>query len=133
MDNNRKIKIEVATNKSFGIVFATLFFIIGAYGYWKSWSYPIIYFLVSVILIFISFFLSNILSHPNKLWSKIGHLIGNFVSKIVLLVVFFMIIAPFSIFFKLIRKDLINQNIDHEKKTYWDTRDDEVKSMKKQY
>ena len=44
-----------------------------------------------------------------------------------------MIIAPFSIFFKLIRKDLINQNIDHEKKTYWDTRDDEVKSMKKQY
>jgi hypothetical protein len=45
-------------------------------------------------------------------------------SRIILTVVYFLIFSPIGLFFRLIRKDLLDQKIDPETESYWQKRDD---------
>tara|TARA_B100000989_G_scaffold220400_1_gene168233 strand:+ start:5697 stop:6098 length:402 start_codon:yes stop_codon:yes gene_type:complete len=133
MESKRSIQLELASNKSFGIVFSILFFLIYLFGLYKNWGFSNIFLVLFIILLFLSIFAPNVLYFPNKLWGIFGHFLGNFISKIVLSIVFFIFILPFSIFFRIIGKDLINKKIDKTKNSYWEKRVDDMKTMKKQF
>ena len=48
-------------------------------------------------------------------------------------IVFFFVITPIGLFMKLIGKDLLNNKLDNNKKSYWIIRDKVKSSMKQQF
>ena len=122
-------KIKISSNRSFGIVFFILFFIIAIFpllsdGNIRVWSAAL-----SIIFLILGLMNSSILYPLNKIWFKFGILLGKIVSPIVLGVIFFFVVTPIGILMKILGKDLLNLKNNNEK-SYWIKRS-EIKSKMK--
>jgi hypothetical protein len=128
-----KSKIKIGSNRNFGLVFFFVFLIVG---FWpllngevpKIWSL-----IIAVIFLILGLMNSKILTPLKILWFKFGLFLGGIVSPIVMGIVFFFIITPIGLFMKLIGKDLLNNKLDNNKKSYWIIRDKVKSSMKQQF
>ena len=128
-----KSKIKIGTNRNFGLVFFFVFLIVG---FWpllngevpRIWSL-----IIAVIFLILGLMNSKILTPLKILWFKFGLFLGGIVSPIVMGIVFFFVITPIGLFMKLIGKDLLNNKLDNNKKSYWIIRDKVKSSMKQQF
>jgi hypothetical protein len=125
-------KIKIGSNRSFGIVFFIVFFIISLFPLLKGNDIRIWSLLVSLIFLVLGLINSNILSPLNKLWFKFGLLLGNFISPIVMGLVFFLVVTPTGLFMRLIGKDLLNLNKKNVK-SYWIDKTGPKSKMKNQF
>ena len=125
-------KIKIGSNRSFGIVFFIVFFIISLFPLLKGNDLRIWSLLVSLIFLVLGLINSNILSPLNKLWFKFGLLLGNFISPIVMGLVFFLVVTPTGLFMRLIGKDLLNLNKKNVK-SYWIDKTGPKSKMKNQF
>tara|TARA_Y100001970_G_scaffold131403_1_gene162102 strand:- start:146 stop:535 length:390 start_codon:yes stop_codon:yes gene_type:complete len=125
-------KIKIGSNRSFGIVFFIVFFIISLFPLLKGNDIRIWSLLVSLIFLLLGLINSNILSPLNKLWFKFGLLLGNFISPIVMGLVFFLVVTPTGLFMRLIGKDLLNLNKKNVK-SYWIDKTGPKSKMKNQF
>ena len=66
-------------------------------------------------------------------WIALGDLIGSIISKIILLILFYCIFTPVSLFLKLLKKDPLHKTIDNTAETYWTVRETPPGSMKNQF
>ena len=80
--NNSKIKI--GSNKSFGIVFFAVFFIISIWPLLSGNEIRYWSLVISVIFLILGIINSKILTPLNKTWFKIGILLGNIISPIIM-------------------------------------------------
>ena len=123
---------KISSNRSFGILFSTLFAIIA---FWpiingnplRLWSIPI-----SVIFLVLGLLNSKLLNPLNVVWVKFGELLGRIIAPIVMALIYFIIITPIGLFMRLIRKDLLNLKFS-KANTYWIKREKKISSMKKQF
>ena len=125
-------KIKIGSNRSFGIVFFIVFFIISLFPLLKGNDIRIWSLLVSLIFLVLGLINSNILSPLNKLWFKFGLLLGNFISPIIMGLVFFLVVTPTGLFMRLIGKDLLNLN-EKNVKSYWIDKTGPKSKMKNQF
>ena len=125
-------KIKIGSNRSFGIVFFIVFFIISLFPLLKGNDIRIWSLLVSLMFLVLGLINSNILSPLNKLWFKFGLLLGNFISPIVMGLVFFLVVTPTGLFMRLIGKDLLNLNKKNVK-SYWIDKTGPKSKMKNQF
>jgi polyferredoxin len=114
MDKN----IKISSNKSFGIVFFIVFFIISIYPLFNNGDLKVSVLIISLTFLTLGLLNSPILSPLNKLWFKFGILLGSIVSPIVMGIVFFGVVTPTSIIMKIFRKNLLSLK-KNNKKTYW--------------
>ena len=129
MKNN---KIKIGSNKSFGIVFFTVFLIIAIWpllnGYEiRSWSL-----IISIVFLLLGILNSKILTPLNKIWFKIGILLGNVISPIIMSIIFFLVVTPTSFIMKILGKDLLNLK-KNTKNSYWIKKQNQNSRMKKQF
>ena len=54
-----------------------------------------------------------------KKWMAIGHFIGECVSRIVLGIIFYLVFGVSGILLRLLKKDLLDQKIQTDAKSYW--------------
>ena len=87
-------KIEISSNKSFGVVFFIFFFVVSIYPLFKSGDLRTWSLIISVIFLILGLLNSKILTPLNKLWFKFGILLGTIVSPIVMGIVFFYCCYP---------------------------------------
>ena len=125
-------KIKIGSNRSFGIVFFIVFFIISLFPLLKGNDVRIWSLLVSLIFLALGLINSNILSPLNKLWFKFGLLLGNFISPIVMGLVFFLVVTPTGLFMRFIGKDLLNLKKKNVK-SYWIDKTGPKSKMKNQF
>ena len=125
-------KIKIGSNRSFGIVFFIVFFIISLFPLLKGNDIRIWSLLVSLIFLVLGLINSNILSPLNKLWFKFGLLLGNFISPIVMGLVFFLVVTPTGLFMRFIGKDLLNLKKKNVK-SYWIDKTGPKSKMKNQF
>jgi|TARA_B100000959_G_scaffold283979_1_gene354296 hypothetical protein len=126
-------EIKIGSERNFGLVFSFVFFIIGIYPLFNKGEVNYLAFLVSIILCLIALIRPNILTLPNRLWFKFGLLLGMITTPIVMAFLFYSTFAPIGLFFKAFGKDLLNQQIDKNAKTYWIERKHPIGSMTKQF
>ena len=124
--------VKVNSNKSFGIVFSIVFFLIALYpltyyGEIRVWSG-----IVSLIFLVIALFNSKILAPLNKLWFKFGIFLGKIVSPLVMGVIFFLVVTPIAFLMRLLNKDLLNLKFNNEN-TYWIKKTEPKSKMKNQF
>lgn len=116
---DQNIKITIGSEKSFGVVFSIIFMIIALYPLFVNSSINLIFFILSIIFIILSFTFPNIFKYPNLIWFKFGKLLGLIISPIILSIVYLSVIMPIGLIFKIIKKDPLEKLFDSNQKTYW--------------
>jgi len=127
-----KNKIEISSNKSFGLVFSVVFLIISLFPLFKDGNIRIWAILIAITFFILGLLNSKILSPLNKIWFKFGILLGNFVSPVIMGIVFFVVVTPTSLMMKMFRKNLLGLK-KINKKSYWIERPNIKSKMKNQF
>ena len=125
-------KIKIGSNKSFGIVFFTVFLIIAIWPLLNGYEIRYWSLIISIVFLFLGILNSKILTPLNKIWFKIGILLGNVISPIVMSIIFFLVVTPTSFIMKILGKDLLNLK-KNTKNSYWIEKKDQNIKMKNQF
>ena len=128
--NHKSIKIS--SNRSFGIVFFVVFFLIGIWPILNDEGIRIWSLIISLIFLTLGIINSNLLTPLNLLWFKFGLFLGKVVSPLVMGLVYFLVVTPTGLVMKLLKKDLIMLKKNNEK-TYWIEKKESESSMKNQF
>ena len=102
--------IKIASNRSFGLVFFVVFFIISLWSLKSQGDVRIWALVLSLIFLILGILNSRFLTPLNKLWFKFGILLGSIVSPIVMGIVFFLVVTPIGIIMRFLGKDLLRIN-----------------------
>ena len=126
------LKNSLPSNKNFGVVFFTVFFIITFWpllddGNIRAWSL-----ILAVFFLVFGLMNSPILTPLNKVWMKFGILLGSVISPIVMGIVFFAVVTPTSLIMKMFNKNLLNIKRGN-KKSYWVESSSIKSKMKNQF
>ena len=120
------------SNRSFGIVFSIVFFIVALYLVTNSREY-VLAFALSVVFLLLAFFAPTLLSWPNKIWTSFGKFLGLIVAPIFVGLVYLLTVLPIGLIMRLFGKDIIKQKIDKNAKSYWVKRKEPIGPMKNQF
>ncbi len=120
------------TNKSFGVFFFIVFFIVGLWPllnndqirYWALFA--------SILFLLLGIINSKVLTPLNKIWFKFGILLGKIVSPVVLVIIFFLVVTPTGLIMRMLGKDLLKLK-KNKNKTYWIKKENNLSNMKNQF
>ena len=132
-----KTKIKLPSNKSFGLTFSIIFFILFLinFFYFYSLQSSILLFLFSLFLLVISLYKPNIFYFPNKLWMNIGFVLFKILNPFILLIVYVISIIPIGLIMKLFKYDPLKIK-SKKRKTFWINRTEkkiDPKSLEQQF
>tara|TARA_B100000989_G_scaffold285724_1_gene253716 strand:+ start:7088 stop:7474 length:387 start_codon:yes stop_codon:yes gene_type:complete len=127
-----KNKLQLPTNRNFGIVFFVFFLIISIWplfyvGEIRLWSI-----FIALIFLILGLINSKILTPLNKLWFNFGLFLGKIVSPLVMGIIFYAVVTPTGILLRLIGKDILSLKFN-KKNSYWIKKDDLKSKMKNQF
>ena len=123
---------KLPSERSFGIVFAILFFLISIYPLIYSGEIKYWYLMLSVLFLILGILNSKLLTPLNKIWFKFGIFLGKIVSPFIMVIIFFLVVTPIGILMRLMRKDLLNLKFDSSS-SYWIKKDGIKSKMKNQF
>ena len=126
-------KIKKSTNKSFGLVFFTVFLIIGLWPLLNETTPRIWSIIISLAFLILGLLNSKILTPLNTIWFKFGELLGLLISPVVMALIFFLVVTPTGIIMKLFKKDLLNKRFNKSIKSYWLKKEKAESTMKQQF
>ena len=124
--------IKIGSNRSFGIVFFIVFFLISIYPLVNSESIRIWSLIVSLIFLILGAINSKLLSLLNKVWFKFGLFLGRIISPILMGIIFFLVVTPIALLMRILKKDLLNLKFS-KNNTYWIEKSGPKSKMKNQF
>ena len=124
--------VKIGSNKSFGIVFFIVFFLISLYPLTNQENIRIWSLIISLIFLILGLLNSKILNPFNKLWFKFGMILGRIISPIIMSIIFFLVVTPIALIMKLLKKDLLNLKFN-KTNTYWIEKSGPKSKMKNQF
>ena len=132
-DTASNISIQSGSEKSFGIVFSSVFLLVALYPLINSEGFRISALVISIIFFLLAFLAPKVLLLPNKLWFRFGIQLGSIIAPIVMLLVYVITLLPIGLVMRLLRKDLLKKNLDKSVKSYWIERKESIGSMNNQF
>ena len=124
--------IKISSNRSFGIVFFSIFLLISLYPLLKGSDLRIWSLLISFVFLALGLINSNLLTPLNKLWFKFGLFLGKIISPLIMGAIFFIVVTPIGILMRLLKKDLLNLKYE-KKESYWVEKIEPKSKMKNQF
>ena len=125
-------EVKIGSNKSFGIVFFIVFFIIAIFPLLSNNEIRLWSLIISIIFLILGLLNSKLLTPLNKIWFKFGILLGKIISPLVMGLIFFFVVTPIGILMRILKKDLLNLKFN-KKTTYWIEKNDPKSKMKNQF
>ena len=125
-------EIKIGSERSFGIVFSILFFIIALFPLLSGNNIRLWSLFISLLFLILGFTNSFLLSPLNKIWFKFGILLGNIISPLVMGAIFFIVITPTSLILKLIKLDILKLKKNNNN-SYWIEKSGRKSRMKDQF
>ena len=125
-------EIKIGSNRSFGIVFFTVFLIIATYPLINNGEIRIWFLILSLVFLILGLLNSKILYPLNKIWFKFGLLLGKLVSPLIMAIIFFLVVTPIGILMRILNKDLLNLKFN-KSKSYWIEKNEQKSKMKNQF
>tara|TARA_X000000950_G_C13441598_1_gene468233 strand:+ start:149 stop:517 length:369 start_codon:yes stop_codon:yes gene_type:complete len=120
------------TNRSFGIVFFIVFFIVAIFPLKNGGDIRIWSLIISIIFLLLGLLNSKILTPLNRLWFKFGILLGRVISPLIMGLIFFLVVTPIGLIMRMLRKDLLNLKFDNNR-SYWIKKKGPKSIMKNQF
>ena len=125
-------EIKIGSNKSFGIVFFIVFFIIALFPLINNSEIRVWAVIISLIFLILGLINSKILTPLNKAWLKFGIFLGKIISPLIMGIIFFLVVTPIGILMKMLKKDLLNLKFNKHK-SYWIEKTEPKSKMKNQF
>ena len=119
----RSDKVESGSNRSFGIVFAVVFLIVGLWplidgGLLRWWAV-----IFTAVLAVVALAAPQLLAPFNRLWFLFGLLLHKIVSPIIMALIFFTTVTPIALIMRALGKRPLPLEFDPEAESYWIERD----------
>ena len=124
--------IKISSNRSFGIVFFIIFFLIALYPLLSDQEIRLWALIISAIFLILGLLKSKLLTPLNKLWFRFGIFLGKIITPIIMGIIFFIVVTPIGLIMRLIGKDLLNLKYNKEK-SYWIEKTGPKSKMKNQF
>lgn len=123
MDHHENLSGSISTagssDRSFGLVFAGFFSIVGVYrffvaaaDYWWWW-------VVATVFAVAAGFIPRGLAPLNRVWTAFGLLLHRIVSPVILALLYVFAILPTALVVRIVGKDLLRLSRDPDATTYW--------------
>lgn len=109
--------------RRFGRTMGMFLIILGLILCYLSTSYTTAFLTVGSTLLLAGVFFPIMLRPLYVLWMSIAVLLGFIMTRIILGAIFFLIFSPVGLFFRLIRKDHLDEAIDPDADSYWKKRE----------
>ena len=118
-DLSRDQQVEGSSDRSFGLVFAVVFLLIGCW--------PLIHrepphwwaIVVSAVFAATALLKPALLAGLNRLWLKLGLLLAKIVSPVVLALLFYVTVTPVGLLMRAAGKDPLRLKLDPGADSYW--------------
>jgi predicted membrane metal-binding protein len=110
---------KIPTDRSFGLTFAVVFTLVGAWLLWKGNRLAVPSFGVAAVFALLAFTVARVLHPLNVVWMHFGLLLNKIVSPVVMGVIFFLVFAPVGIFFRLTGRDALRRTFERDLPSYW--------------
>ena len=122
----------MSSNRFFGFIFFITFLLISFYPILNEGNIRIWALIISFIFLILLSFFPAYLTSLKKIWIKIGTFIGLLISPFIIAFIFFLVVTPISLLFKIINKDILNLMFNCDN-TYWKERKNYLVNMEKQF
>ena len=129
-------EIVMGSERSFGIVFAVVFGLIGLFPLWSGGDVRLWALAIALILVFTAYAFPQVLRVPNRLWFRFGMLLNRVMSPVVMGIIFFGTVTPTGLIMRARGKDLLRERLEPGAESYWITPDPEhhrTSSMRRQF
>lgn len=115
----RSEDVRGSSDRSFGIVFAVVFAVIGLLpllfgGGIRLWSLA-----VGGAFLLAALAFPSVLAPLNRIWLRFGLLLHKIVSPLILGIMFFLVITPMGVVMRALGKDLLRLRFDKAAPSYW--------------
>ena len=124
--------IKISSNRSFGIVFFVVFFLVAIYPLINGSELRLWSLFISIIFLILGLVNSKILNPLNKLWFKFGIFLGKIISPLVMGIIFFLVVTPIGLLMRLLNKDLLKLKFNSNG-SYWIEKNEPKSKMKNQF
>ena len=124
--------IKIGSNRSFGVVFFIVFFIVAIYPLINGGNIRIWALIISLIFLSLGLINSSILTPLNKIWFKFGILVGKVISPIIMATIFFIVVTPIGLIMRILKKDVLNLKYNSSA-SYWIEKNEPASKMKNQF
>lgn len=128
--------VVMGSERSFGLVFAFVFAVIGLWPLWKTGQVRIWAFVISAIFLGLALVIPAVLKPLNTIWFKFGLLLGRVMTPIVMSLVYGLTVVPIGLLLRALGKDLLRLEPQPDAPSYWIKRDENGPakgSMKNQF
>lgn len=116
---SHKTETKGSSDRSFGLVFAAFFTLVALAPLRHGGSIRLWAVVLAALFLAVSIVRASLLSPLNRLWLKLGLLLGKIVNPIVMGLVFFVVVVPTALLFRLQGKDKLRLKADRSAKSYW--------------
>jgi hypothetical protein len=114
--------------RSFGLLFAVLCALAGAYMAWRGKPAAWVVFTLSGLFLLTGLFLPRVLGPVYRAWMRFAALLAWFNTRLLLSLFFYLMLTPLGLLMRVFGKDLLHQRVDRTVGTYWIKRDVRGKS-----
>ena len=125
--------VKISSNRSFGIVFFIVFFLIALYPLIYSGEIRVWSAIISLIFLILGLLNSKILAPLNKLWFKFGIFLSKIISPLIMGIIFYFVVTPTGLLMRLFGKDLLKLKYEKNISTYWIEKKGPKSKMKNQF
>jgi len=135
-DFRAKQEVKQGSDKSFGLVFAGFFALIGLWPLIHAEPPRLWALVLAALFLAVSFLRPALLKPLNRLWFLFGLLLHKIVSPLIMGLVFFLTVAPTGLIMRTLGKDPLRLKRDPQASSYWILRDPpgpEAGSMTRQF
>lgn len=115
----KKDEVKSGSDKSFGLVFAVFFSVIGLWPLLSAEPVRLWSLILCVVLVLISYARPQILAPFNRLWFLFGRLLHRIVNPIFMGLIFYTTVTPIGLILRLLGKRPIPVNFDPDIQSYW--------------
>ena len=115
----RRPEVRPGSERGFGLVFATVFTVIGLWPLIggapiRAWAL-----IVAAAFLCLALVLPRALAPANRLWFRFGHLLHQVVTPVVMSALFFGAVTPTAFLLRVFGKDSLGLEKDCEAESYW--------------
>ena len=134
-----KINTDKKQIRTFGIGLGVILCIFASIFLYKHGltTAPKVLYCIAPVIFLLSFLSPGILKPIYITFSFLAHCIGWVMSKLILGIQYYILFTPIALFFRIIRKDLLDRNFETGKTSYWVAKAEEnrdpVENMEKQF
>jgi hypothetical protein len=115
----RDESVKGSSDRTFGLVFAAFFLIVGALPLFKGGAPRLWSFGVAAVFLVIALAVPRLLAPLNRVWTKIGLLLNSVVSPLVMGLLFYAVVMPVGMLMRAMGKEPLRLRLQRDAKSYW--------------